>query len=168
MLSEYRCVPLVACGPLSIALVFWVAALEGCTIDGTGDPAAPTWALADTSPPPISTGASSMGEPDGSEEDASEEAGPTCVSPTPSFSTDVEPSFLNVFCSSCHGPGEPENSLFDCSSYAGVSTNLSTMPGTLYDFVSTDQMPPSYAAMIPTQAQREVLLNWINCGAPDN
>jgi hypothetical protein len=86
---------------------------------------------------------------------------PSCPSPMPSFSTTVNP-IIHSTCVSCHGPGGQQVS----------------MPFTSYDliFKSKDRiLTQVYACRMPpegnpqlTAAERQQVLGWLVCDAPNN
>jgi predicted CXXCH cytochrome family protein len=85
----------------------------------------------------------------------------SCPTTQPSYQTDVAP-ILQSYCVSCHQAGGSEaNKPLDTYQSA---LNLS---GDVEGEVAGCSMPPSSDAQ-PTAAQRETLLTWILCGAPNN
>ena len=87
---------------------------------------------------------------------------PTCPAQAPSWSNEVSEIF-SAGCSPCHFPGGVEDSAEDYSTYAGVSR----VAGTIEGQVASCAMPPSDAGTL-SSADRETLLAWIVCKAPDN
>jgi cytochrome c553 len=89
-----------------------------------------------------------------------------CPSAPPSWSNDVQP-ILATYCLRCHGDGGVEQSQFDYTTYAGVYEHRSIMLTQVYQC----QMPPSDAsppAVMPTTHDRQTLVSWLACNAPDN
>ncbi|HLK37043.1 MAG TPA: hypothetical protein VKU41_09865 [Polyangiaceae bacterium] len=84
-----------------------------------------------------------------------------CPSPPPSWKAEVQP-IINDRCVPCHSPTGVE-SVLNYTSYQGVFVRYPEMRDQLYQCV----MPPSTAAQ-PTEAERETLLTWFVCGAPNN
>jgi cytochrome c553 len=85
----------------------------------------------------------------------------TCPSTQPSYQTDVAP-ILASYCVSCHQAGGSQANK-PLETYQGAS-NLS---GDVESQVAGCSMPPSSDAQ-PTAAQRETILTWVLCGAPNN
>jgi hypothetical protein len=89
-----------------------------------------------------------------------------CPSPPPSWQNDVQPLIV-TYCYQCHGDGGIEQSQFDYTTYAGVFKNRSEMLTQLFQC----QMPPfdgSPPAVMPDETDRQTLVSWLACGAPDN
>jgi hypothetical protein len=80
---------------------------------------------------------------------------------TPSYSLDVAP-VLRTYCTGCHAPGGQEH-------YLPLDTyhRVSGLAGLVEGEVGGCDMPPPEASQ-PTQAQRNIVLDWIACGAPNN
>jgi hypothetical protein len=87
---------------------------------------------------------------------------PSCPSPPPSWQNDVQPIIASR-CYGCHGDGGIEQPVFDYSTYQGVYKNRSP----ILDDVYACRMPLPDASP-PTTAERETLLAWLVCGAPNN
>ncbi len=85
----------------------------------------------------------------------------TCTQTTPSYATDVSP-LLYQYCTSCHQPGGSQSGK-PLDTWANVS-NLSSK---VESKVADCSMPPSSSPQ-PTAADRDVILSWIACGAPNN
>jgi hypothetical protein len=96
-----------------------------------------------------------------------------CVKPVPSYKTDVTP-ILRDNCAPCHYPGgiESYNPALVFDSYVNVDNADTAMQGQLY----ACEMPPVMgipklgvqpAPPLP-EKDRETLLDWLRCGAPDN
>jgi hypothetical protein len=87
-----------------------------------------------------------------------------CPATPPSWQTDVQPLIV-TYCGSCHGSGGAERSLFDSTSYQSVFVGRSEL-GTV---ISNCSMPlPGSSAPLPDAAQRQTVLSWVECDAPDN
>jgi hypothetical protein len=81
----------------------------------------------------------------------------------PSWSNVVQPLMVK-YCYQCHTSGGPGQSLFNPSTYGGVFTKRSTVSVVVDDCA----MPLGGAAAYPTNAERQTILSWIACKAPDN
>jgi hypothetical protein len=66
-------------------------------------------------------------------------------------------------CSPCHFPGGIEYPKWDFSIYANVRQSF----GSILSNVYACNMPPADAAP-PTPEERQMLLAWLVCAAPDN
>ncbi len=89
-----------------------------------------------------------------------------CPATPPSWSNDVEPLIV-TYCDQCHGDGGIEQSQFDYTTYAGVYKNRAEMLTQVYQC----QMPPSDAsppAVMPSTQDRQTLVSWLACNAPNN
>jgi hypothetical protein len=87
---------------------------------------------------------------------------PSCPSPEPSWKDQVQ-AIVDTRCNGCHGDGGIEQSVFNFATYDGVRLHYTAMLGRL----SLCQMPPADAAA-PTPAERQALLGWLVCRAPNN
>ena len=85
----------------------------------------------------------------------------SCPSPAPSYQTTVAP-IINVRCVTCHSPGGQEASR-PLQTYSQVYSERSAVLNQVY----ACNMPPGTAAK-PTEQEREALLTWLVCGAPQN
>jgi uncharacterized membrane protein len=85
----------------------------------------------------------------------------SCPTTTPSYKTDVAPVLAN-YCASCHAAGG-EQSDKPLDTYQGASSLVTNMENQ----IAGCSMPPSSDAQ-PTAAERETVLAWIVCGAPNN
>jgi hypothetical protein len=105
--------------------------------------------------------------PDGSLCTYDPSAGPTCgcqddlpkvcPTPTPSFKDSVLPALADK-CQACHSTNG-----FPFDTYAHVYKERITM----LTRVAGCRMPPACAPQ-PTSDQRQAILGWLKCGAPDN
>jgi mono/diheme cytochrome c family protein len=89
-----------------------------------------------------------------------------CPSPPPSWSKDVQP-LVQQYCVMCHQPGGVGESLADLTSY----TNVFRARAEITYQVSQCLMPNQDASPPPPQlstAQRETIVSWIGCMAPNN
>jgi uncharacterized membrane protein len=84
-----------------------------------------------------------------------------CPSPAPSYANDVRP-ILNARCTTCHSPGGQE-AVRDFTTYAGVFAQRQPMLTQVYSC----RMPPAGNAQ-PTTQERQTLVAWLVCGAPNN
>ncbi|MDP9151622.1 MAG: hypothetical protein M3O36_17005 [Myxococcota bacterium] len=86
----------------------------------------------------------------------------TCPSPAPSWMNEVQ-AIIDRKCNACHGMGGIEQSRFDFSTYAGVHKSF----GSLLSNVASCLMPPPDAGSL-TPPERQALLGWLVCAAPNN
>ena len=86
---------------------------------------------------------------------------PSCPSAAPSYQATVGP-IINLRCVTCHSPGGQEASR-PLQTYSQVYSERSAVLNQVY----ACNMPPGTAAM-PTEQERESLLTWLVCGAPQN
>jgi hypothetical protein len=86
---------------------------------------------------------------------------PSCPSSAPSYQATVAP-IINLRCVSCHSPGGQEASR-PLLTYSQVYSERSAVLNQVY----ACNMPPVTAAW-PTEQEREALLTWLVCGAPQN
>jgi hypothetical protein len=116
-------------------------------------------------------GCSSPKEPAGPSGDASSDAGvaacaydlpDACPSPPPSWSNEVQP-IIDRTCNACHGDGGVQQHIQDFTTYSGVNRNR----GSILSQVYTCKMPPLDAAA-PLPQERQALLGWLVCNAPNN
>jgi uncharacterized membrane protein len=84
-----------------------------------------------------------------------------CPSPPPSYANDVRP-ILNARCTTCHGPGGQE-AVRDLTTYQGVFQQRQAVLTQVYSC----RMPPSDAAQ-PTSQERQTIISWLACNAPNN
>jgi hypothetical protein len=85
----------------------------------------------------------------------------SCPADAPGYAATIAP-ILSDHCTSCHGPGgTASNELL--GSYAEVHATR----GSVLDQVYACRMPPAGSTPL-TLTQREALLAWLVCGAPDN
>jgi len=89
-----------------------------------------------------------------------------CPATPPSWTHDVQP-IIAMYCLSCHGDGGIEQSVFNYSTYQGVYRNRAAMLTQVYQCLMplADASPPPPR---PSAAERETIVAWIACGAPDN
>lgn len=85
----------------------------------------------------------------------------SCTAPAPSYQTAVSPIF-NAYCLTCHSSGGQEAS-FPLETYG----QLYSMRSAVLNQVYSCRMPLSGQPQ-PTTAQRQILLQWLVCGAPQN
>ena len=85
----------------------------------------------------------------------------SCPATVPSYQATVS-GIINLRCVSCHSPGGQEASR-PLQTYSQVYSERSAMLNQLY----ACNMPPGTAAK-PTEQEREALLTWLVCGAPQN
>ena len=85
----------------------------------------------------------------------------TCPDPKPSYASDVRP-IINARCTTCHSPGGQEASR-DFTTYGGVFQQRQAVLTQAYSC----RMPPAGNAQ-PTTQERQTLVAWLVCGAPNN
>jgi hypothetical protein len=86
---------------------------------------------------------------------------PACPTPAPGFAADVFPA-IQARCAGCHSPtGIEANRPYQ--TYQQIFSQRAGMLHQLY----TCRMPPATAPQ-PTAEERQLLLTWLVCGAPDN
>jgi hypothetical protein len=101
------------------------------------------------------------GGPRGSNGSCPNDLPASCASPAPSYQAKVAP-IINLRCITCHSPGGQEASR-PLQTYSQVYSERSAV----LDQVYACNMPPVSAAQ-PTEQEREALLGWLVCGAPQN
>jgi hypothetical protein len=87
-----------------------------------------------------------------------------CPATPPSWQNDVQP-IIATYCGSCHGSGGVERAMFDSTTYTSVFEARSTLATVI---VNCSMPPPSPPAPSPDAAQRQTVLSWVECNAPDN
>ncbi len=136
--------------------------LIGCCVIGSGVIAFSPIGCADGSEPdPSGGGGSSAGGSSSSAECPSDlPDGEACDSRVPSYQLDVAP-IVDRRCGGCHYPGNASGDVFveQADLYARRQTVLTR--------IYACAMPPEGAAPL-TAEERQVLLEWFVCGAPDN
>jgi hypothetical protein len=90
----------------------------------------------------------------------------TCPATPPSWQNDVQP-LIGTYCLTCHSDGGVAPSKFDYTSYAGVYENRAEMLTQVYQcqMPLVDASPP---AEQPSAAERQTIVSWLVCGAPEN
>jgi hypothetical protein len=87
--------------------------------------------------------------------------GGACSTDPPSYANDVAP-LLTKYCVPCHRPGGV-NPTHQLDTYAHVYDQRRAVLSQVYSC----NMPPDDQA-IPSDAEAEVILDWLVCGAPNN
>ncbi len=89
-----------------------------------------------------------------------------CPAPPPSFSKDVQPLIQN-YCVMCHSPGGIGEPTADLTSYAGVYKARAEVQQQVYQCLmpNQDASPPPPKL---TSDQRETIVAWVACDAPNN
>ncbi len=85
----------------------------------------------------------------------------SCPSPAPSYSSAISP-LISARCLVCHSPGGQEASI-PFTSYQNVYIERSPMLNQVY----ACNMPPTGTQQLTAQ-ERNQLLSWLVCGAPNN
>jgi uncharacterized membrane protein len=89
---------------------------------------------------------------------------PVCPDQQPDFATDVMP-VLQAVCDNCHAPGGEEASI-PFTTYAQITSPR--YKTTAFTEVFNCVMPPANAPQPLTDEQRQTLLAWFACGAPEH
>jgi hypothetical protein len=102
----------------------------------------------------------------GSSDDGCPTLSTGCPASPPSWQNDIKP-LVGAYCLRCHVEGGVAPPQFEYTSYQAVYQNRSEM------LTQIDQcrMPPADAsppAVMPSQQERQTLVSWLACGAPDN
>ena len=125
--------------------------------------AAALWALL-----AVACSSSPASDPSSGTPDAAAPACPAVVPAncptTPSYANDIAPIFKRS-CMTCHSPGG-DSADVDLTTYVGIANRESTV---LTD-VHQCSMPPAGAPTSTnvTSADRQLILQWLVCGAPNN
>lgn len=81
------------------------------------------------------------------------------------FDQDISP-LLNTYCVSCHSGPDASAAVVLAFADEDAARNLAAMEEDFWSRVATNisakQMPPAYAPRTPTDAERELLVDWIN------
>ncbi len=95
-------------------------------------------------------------------------ANPTCPDAAPSFVGDVYPNVFVPVCVTCHSPTGVEPSM-PFMSYQQIYGSGGTEAKEIFNQVfESCLMPPPGAVESLTDDQRQLLLDWFACGAPDS
>jgi uncharacterized membrane protein len=86
----------------------------------------------------------------------------TCPAAPPSYTTEVQP-LIARHCLQCHGPGGIADARRDFSTYAHVAAQQSIMLDQVYACL----MPPANGTPLDPN-ERQTLLQWLVCHAPNN
>jgi hypothetical protein len=90
----------------------------------------------------------------------------SCAATPPSWQNDVQP-LIGAYCLRCHVDGGVAPPQFDYSTYQGVFQSRAV----ILTQVDQCKMPPSDAAppaAMPSQQERQTLISWLACNAPNN
>ncbi len=93
---------------------------------------------------------------------------PPCADAPPSFAQDIYPQVFQPTCVRCHSPTgeEPKTPL---TSYQQIyGSNGVTAKEIYYQVFQACLMPPPSAPEALSDIQRQRLLDWFACGAPNN
>jgi hypothetical protein len=88
---------------------------------------------------------------------------PVCPDPVPSYSGEVS-AIIQTYCVDCHGPGGQE-SIRPFATWQDI--NAHAYAGPMQRQVLGCLMPPADAPPLP-DAQKQALVAWLTCGAPNN
>ncbi len=95
-------------------------------------------------------------------------ATPACPDAAPSFVGDVYPNVFVPVCITCHSPTGVEPSM-PFMSYQQIYGSGGSEAKEIFNQVfESCLMPPPGAAVSLTDDQRQLLLDWFACGAPDS
>ena len=95
-------------------------------------------------------------------------ANPTCPDAAPNFVGDVYPNVFVPVCVTCHSPIGVEPSM-PFMSYQQIYGSGGSEAKEIFNQVfESCLMPPPGAAVSLTDDQRQLLLDWFACGAPDS
>ena len=86
---------------------------------------------------------------------------PSCPIPSPTFVANAEPIF-QARCQPCHAPGGPKADV-PLTTWTQIERRLSTV----VSLVNSCMMPPP-GALALTSDERQTLLGWFACNAPNN
>ena len=88
---------------------------------------------------------------------------PVCPDPAPSYAGEVS-AIIQTYCVVCHAPGGQEaNRPF--STWQDIDSH--GYAGPMQRQLLACQMPPAGATPLP-DAQKQALIGWLTCGAPNN
>jgi mono/diheme cytochrome c family protein len=92
---------------------------------------------------------------------------PPCPDSMPSFARDVYPNVFALACVRCHSPTgeEPKTPLTNYQQIYG--TDGAEAREIYFQVVQSCLMPPPGAPEELSDVQRQTLLDWFGCGAPD-
>ena len=107
------------------------------------------------------TGSSSSGTSGTSGSTCPRDLPQSCPSPEPSYATDVAP-LIQAKCVQCHAPGGVASDR-PLGTYAQVNTLKQDVLDQVYNCLMPE--PPQPAL---DETDRQTLLGWLVCGAPDN
>jgi hypothetical protein len=82
----------------------------------------------------------------------------SCPSPAPTYEQDVA-TIIEARCSSCHDGRGEQWPLVDYSHTADWSNEIRAM-------VADCSMPPPDSGVLMLNSERQVILDWVRCGAP--
>ncbi len=97
---------------------------------------------------------------------------PACPATAPSYATEVQP-ILAKDCLPCHTPGQQPYAGFDLSSWSGANGLRQIVEDQLYQCLMPNVRAGATFALdggIPvlSEADREAVMDWCACGAPNN
>ena len=93
---------------------------------------------------------------------------PPCPDAIPSFAQDIYPNVFAPVCGRCHGPGGEESSK-PFTTYQQINgTNGVEAREIYFQVFGACLMPPANAPEQLSDVQRQKLLDWFGCGAPNS
>lgn len=91
-----------------------------------------------------------------------------CADAAPSFAGDVYPNVFVPVCVTCHSPTGTEPSM-PLTNYQQIYGSDGTEAREIFNQVfESCLMPPAGSPVLLTDDQRQTLLDWFACGAPDS
>jgi uncharacterized membrane protein len=92
---------------------------------------------------------------------------PTCPATPPSFAGAVFPDVIGPYCASCHSPSGVDTGT-ELVTYDEIYGKNGSEAAEIYNQVfESCLMPPAGSPALPA-ADRQQLLDWLACGAPNN
>jgi hypothetical protein len=88
---------------------------------------------------------------------------PVCPDPVPSYAGEVS-AIIQTYCGACHGPGGQE-SIRPFTTWQDINSHA--YGGPMQRQVLGCLMPPADAPQL-SDAQKQTLVGWLTCGAPNN
>lgn len=86
----------------------------------------------------------------------------------PSFEGDVYPNVIMPICGRCHSGDGGEAQSHPLTTYQQIYGKDGVVAGEIRTQVQSCQMPPPGEPEVLSDDERQLLLGWIGCGAPDS